>query len=113
MNKANDIIESLLHHPGIDTQSHPYVGQEPKTPPPKTKKRKRKCQEEDEEEKEEAEPNDNSNREDDLVVGEEDLVVGEKDDLSEYEKLRERNIAELQQFRAQNGILPHSKIRKA
>jgi hypothetical protein len=111
LDMANDIIESLLHHHGIDARSHPYVGQEPKTPPPKTKKRKRKVQEEEEEE-EEADPNDNSIREDDLVV-EEDLLVGEKDDLSEYEKLRERNIAELQQFRAQNGILPHSKISKA
>ena len=108
LDMANHIIESLLHHQGIDARSHPYVGQEPKTPPPKTQKRKRKCQEE-----EEADPNNNSIREDDLVVGEEVLVVGEKDDLSEYEKLRERNIAELQQFRAQNGLLPHSKIRKA
>ena len=115
---ANDIIESLLHHHGIDAQSHPYVGQEPKTPPPKTKKRKRKCQEEEEEE--EADPNDNSIGEDgldaekDVVAREEDDldVVGGKDDLSDYEKLREKNIAELNQFRAENDILPHSKIRK-
>ena len=119
LNMVNDIIQSILDYHGFDAKSHPYTGEEPKTPPPKKKKKKvvkvveRMTVEEVNEEHEEAnedDPNDNS-----ITSDEESRpVVGpsRKRVLSPYEVMREDNITERLKLMKSIGLVPHSKVRK-
>ena len=102
---ANEIIESLFTHYGLDPYSHPFTLEEPATPTRK-KKRARALNNQD---KTVDDPNDNSVEEE--VDTEEEPVVNEvkRRKLGEYEIIRERNIAEREELARNLGIMPHSK----
>ena len=112
LNMVNDIIQSILDYHGFDAKSHPYTGEEPKTPPPKKKKKKvvKVVERMTVEEANEDDPNDNS-----ITSDEESRpVVGpsRKRVLSPYEVMREDNITERLKLMKSIGLVPHSKVRK-
>lgn len=111
---ANDIIEGILGFHGIDAKSHPYTGEEPKTPPPKKKKAKA-VEKRVQVEENLIDPNDNSitsDEEEALPVAGPSRIVSRKRVLSPYEAMRENNIAELREAMDEAGVMPHSKVRK-
>ena len=115
MNAVNDVIESLLKHHGVDAYKHPFLVEEPETPPSKKNKKKVKkvpINMDDEIE----DPNDNtldeaaSDDNAEKVAG--TRARGEKRKRVPYEELRANNISERENIALALGILPHSKVRK-
>ena len=102
---ANEILESLFTHYGMDPYSHPFTLEEPATPP----RKKRKTKALNNQDKTVDDPNDNSVQEE--VDTEEEPVVNEvkRRKLGAYEIIRERNIAEREELARNLGIMPHSK----
>ena len=110
MKVANDIIESVLRHHGIDAYNHPFTTEEPEPPVP-ARRRKRKAKEPTNENEDVEDENDNSVHDDDE---EEELVdsvsqAAKKRKTCPYEQLRGRNIAERRAMEQELGIIPHSK----
>ena len=135
---ANSIIESLLHHHGLDANTHPFLEPEPAINPAKRiRKRKRAMPAADHEEgdlndhaldqndnwvdgDDDVENTDNDRADSVENAGEfnsvEDSETGNQESgeivLSEYERIRNDNMAELQKMKEEFGILPHSKVTK-
>ena len=100
---ANEIIEALFTHYGMDPYTHPFTMEEPATP---TKKKKRaRALSNQENTVAIDDPNDNSVQEEEDA--EEEPVV-KKRKLGEYEMIREKNIAEREEMARNLGIMPHS-----
>ena len=99
---ANEIIEALFTHYGMDPYTHPFTMEEPATP---TKKKKRaRALSNQENTVAVDDPNDNSVQEEEDA--EEEPVV-KKRKLGEYEMIREKNIAEREEMARNLGIMPH------
>ena len=118
MNVVNDVIESLLKHHGVDANTHPFLAEEPETPPSKRTKRKFKRVPINED-NENDDPNDNSINEDanddddvEMEAGTNTRTIGKKRKLVPYEEFRAKNIAERENVALALGLLPHSKVRK-
>ena len=106
MKECNDIIESLMRYHGVDAFSHPHITEEPPTP----QKRKSKGKGKRVKETVENDPNDNSVVENLENEYSEEVSPPEKrrKEKGEYEKLRDRNVAERRALEMSLGIIPHS-----
>ena len=110
MKVANDIIESIFNHYGLDANTHPFTTEEPKTPP----KKKKRVREEENIVEVTDDPNDNSlhgdpDHEEQAIVEEQVPQPGKKRKIGEYEKIRNKNIEERKEIERILGIIPHSK----
>ena len=107
MKVANDIIESLFNYYDLDANTHPFILEEPKTPP----KKKKRVREVENDVEEIVDPNDNSihgdSDHDEQPIVEEQ--PGKKRKIGEYEMMRNRNIEQRMEMERILGILPHSK----